>query len=179
MADNKVLYAIRMPRDLKALLESEAKKQGKRLTEFVIEACWSYLEEPPPSDQIMRSVTQPVLTPDQAASPVASLMAIPGVMRANDIGTPVADAVKARSLAVKAASPDGWEELSREKMRMENMADMATLPAMHPSQAVFDSFSERPMCSYKEYDQDTGETYACALRQHPGKIKHQRGQVVS
>lgn len=35
---------------------------------------------------------------------------------------------------------------------------------------------ERPMCSYTEYDPQTGETYACALHQHPGKVRHMRGR---
>lgn len=37
---------------------------------------------------------------------------------------------------------------------------------------------ERLMCSYREYDPDTGETYACGLREHPGKVKHTRGSAV-
>ena len=30
-------------------------------------------------------------------------------------------------------------------------------------------------CAYTEYDQDTGETYGCALKAHSGKVKHVRG----
>jgi hypothetical protein len=34
------------------------------------------------------------------------------------------------------------------------------------------------MCSYREYDPDTGETYACGLREHLPKVRHTRGAVV-
>lgn len=33
-------------------------------------------------------------------------------------------------------------------------------------------------CSYREYDQDTGETYGCRLPVHSAKIKHQRGDAL-
>lgn len=38
--------------------------------------------------------------------------------------------------------------------------------------------SDLPMCSYIEYDPDTGETYGCTLHQHPSKVKHQRGSAI-
>ena len=34
---------------------------------------------------------------------------------------------------------------------------------------------QHPMCSYTEYDPQTGETYGCCLPAHTGKVKHQRG----
>jgi len=37
---------------------------------------------------------------------------------------------------------------------------------------------ERPMCSYTEYDGQTGETYRCALTAHGPKVKHVRGTKV-
>lgn len=34
---------------------------------------------------------------------------------------------------------------------------------------------EFPMCAYREYDSESGETYGCRLREHGPKVKHQRG----
>ena len=38
--------------------------------------------------------------------------------------------------------------------------------------------SEISMCSYTEYDTDTGETYRCRLPVHGPKIKHRRGAAL-
>lgn len=35
--------------------------------------------------------------------------------------------------------------------------------------------AERPHCAYTEYDEQSGETYGCALYQHSAKVKHVRG----
>lgn len=35
---------------------------------------------------------------------------------------------------------------------------------------------EREPCYYKEYDEQTGETYACGLSSHSAKVKHTRGR---
>ena len=35
---------------------------------------------------------------------------------------------------------------------------------------------EMPMCSYTEYDPETGETYRCGLAVHGPKVKHTRGE---
>lgn len=35
-----------------------------------------------------------------------------------------------------------------------------------------------PMCTYTEYDSDTGETYRCGLGEHSFKVKHTRGARV-
>jgi hypothetical protein len=35
---------------------------------------------------------------------------------------------------------------------------------------------EIPMCTYTEYDPESGETYGCRLREHGPKVKHQRGE---
>ena len=44
MATPKVLYAVRIPIDLKRLLESAAKSGGVSTSSLVIAACWSYLD---------------------------------------------------------------------------------------------------------------------------------------
>lgn len=46
MPTAKVLYAIRMPSDLKTFLDSEARKRGVTTASLVVDACWAYLEEP-------------------------------------------------------------------------------------------------------------------------------------
>ena len=38
-----------------------------------------------------------------------------------------------------------------------------------------ESMDEGVMCSYTEYDPETGETYRCGLKAHTGKVKHTRG----
>lgn len=53
---------------------------------------------------------------------------------------------------------------------------MAKLPAAPIVEA--EAQEERSMCSYREYDPETGETYACGLREHPGKVRHTRGAAV-
>lgn len=44
MASGKVLYAIRIPVDLKRLLDSAAKSGGVSTSQLVIDACWKYLD---------------------------------------------------------------------------------------------------------------------------------------
>lgn len=57
---------------------------------------------------------------------------------------------------------------------------MARFMAKLPCAAIVEveEQDERPMCSYREYDPEAGETYACGLREHVGKIKHTRGAAV-
>jgi hypothetical protein len=46
MSTSKVLYAVRMPVDLKRLLDAEAEKSTNLTTsQIVINACWAYLEK--------------------------------------------------------------------------------------------------------------------------------------
>lgn len=45
-------------------------------------------------------------------------------------------------------------------------------------QALFMAEAEAAMCPYREYDTETGETYACGLTAHSGKIKHTRGRTL-
>ena len=35
---------------------------------------------------------------------------------------------------------------------------------------------EVAMCSYTEYDHESGETYGCGLKAHGPKVKHTRGK---
>lgn len=57
MPANKVLYAVRMPADLKRLIDQAAESGGVTTSQLVIEACWKYLEygsmtvKPPDPDQ--------------------------------------------------------------------------------------------------------------------------------
>lgn len=44
MASGKVLYAVRMPSDLKRLLDVEAKRSGVKTSQLVVDACWKYLD---------------------------------------------------------------------------------------------------------------------------------------
>ena len=58
-------------------------------------------------------------------------------------------------------SPDTRESVSEPEI------DEDDLPEPEP---------EWPMCSYREYDSESGETYGCRLREHGPKVKHQRGE---
>jgi hypothetical protein len=49
MAPTKLLYAVRMPVDLKRLLESKAATCGRTVSELVIAACWASLDGPAPA----------------------------------------------------------------------------------------------------------------------------------
>jgi hypothetical protein len=61
-----------------------------------------------------------------------------------------------------------------------------TTPSMEYLRAVCAGQVEEPepepepesvrMCTYKEYDSDTGEWYGCALPEHSAKTKHKRGR---
>ena len=42
-----------------------------------------------------------------------------------------------------------------------------------------DGDSSLVMCSYTEYDGESGETYRCGLAEHPPKVKHTRGERVT
>jgi len=44
MASTKVLYAVRMPSDLKRMLDVEAKRSGAKTSQLVLDALWKYLE---------------------------------------------------------------------------------------------------------------------------------------
>jgi predicted DNA-binding protein len=39
-------YTLRIPSNLKTFLDAEASKRGQSTASLVVEACWSYLEEP-------------------------------------------------------------------------------------------------------------------------------------
>jgi hypothetical protein len=47
MASNKVLYAVRLPVDLKRLIDQAARSGGVTTSQLVIAACWKYLDRSP------------------------------------------------------------------------------------------------------------------------------------
>ena len=69
---------------------------------------------------------------------------------------------------------------------MEHLRDICAgiTPTMQPLREVLDAMrppipgppmSQMP-CAYTEYDEQTGETYACGLPVHPARVKHTRGR---
>ena len=60
MATPKVLYAVRIPVDLKRLLESAAKSGGVSTSSLVIAACWSYLDGGRKPEPVAVPVVAPV-----------------------------------------------------------------------------------------------------------------------
>jgi len=121
MAATKVLYALRIPIDLKRLLDSAARSGGVSTSQLVIDACWKYLNPAQPTQAIIEH-HEPL---------------------------PAMNAAMAQFMA-------------------------AAIPTAEP-----EAVEERPMCPYKEYDQETGETYACGLHVHSSKIRHTRGRIVT
>ena len=119
MATAKVSYTIRIPRDLKRLLESAAASGGVTLTSLVVRACWQYLE---PSDK---------------------------------------GSVPSRLAGARAVGEDQPPDMAA--LRAIAAGKMTSHEACDP---------EAEMCSYKEYDQDTGETMHCGLPKHSAKQKH-------
>src|SRR5215469_16727379 len=92
MSKAKVSYTLRIPEDLKRLMEESAAREGVTLTSLVVRACWQYLD------------------------------------RSNGV----------------AMTPKV----------LRKAVDAMTAP-------IYDMPPDRPMCSYREYDTDTGETMAC------------------
>lgn len=45
-------------------------------------------------------------------------------------------------------------------------------PAVVPLTQHESAPEQQSMCTYQEYDQESGETMACGLRAHSGKVKH-------
>lgn len=61
---------------------------------------------------------------------------------------------------------------------MPSIADLRkTIAAIEskPFESMAAVEPERPRCAYTEYDEQSGETYGCALYQHSAKVKHVRG----
>jgi hypothetical protein len=73
MATPKVLYAVRIPVDLKRLMEQAAKSGGVSTASLVVAACWSYLDRKPAPVAVPEPVSEPVgevlppVKPDLAA----------------------------------------------------------------------------------------------------------------
>lgn len=71
---------------------------------------------------------------------------------------------------VKVRKPDPMPESPKTSMEV--------LRAICAGKAPEDTISTLvEMCSYTEYDMESGETYGCRLPAHSPKIKHQRGTV--
>jgi hypothetical protein len=78
----------------------------------------------------------------------------------------------------------GWDEDGPgavQPVRARSEAKPLNIPGVFMGSqlgAPLDEEPERagcPMCSYTEYDNQTGDTYGCALAAHGPKIKHVRG----
>lgn len=73
-----------------------------------------------------------------------------------------------------------WQELNkggRDATSPEHIKpDMDTLRVMAkgvvPASESFEHLAEVPRCPYTEYDEQEGETMACGLNTHSGKVKH-------
>ena len=74
MPSTKLLYAVRMPVDLKRMLDQAALSGGVTTSKLVIDACWKYLDRDPSAAGFRES------------GPTQQLTAIPGLMRASDLG---------------------------------------------------------------------------------------------
>lgn len=149
-------YTLRMPSDLKGFIDAEAKKRNISSAKFVIDACWSELEEPDDSPFDRPTIRGEAYGPTDHVDPsfkavvndvpanLAALRSIPGVFRASDIGTSKQDEARASM----------------------------------PSSAAVAAFVEtRARCTYREPDRDTGNVYACGLHQgHKGA--HRMGEKV-
>ena len=64
------------------------------------------------------------------------------------------------------------------RLGLTTASKMLEQPPPTISTPVEDDETALPMCSYTEYDTDSGETYRCGLRQHSCKVKHTRGNRV-
>jgi hypothetical protein len=72
------------------------------------------------------------------------------------------------STAHKTAAPAGNKSVAR-ITGGELLSTFSTpTPTLEPEQGV--------MCSYTEYDPETGETYRCGRQVHGPKVKHTRGE---
>lgn len=132
-------YSLRLPKDLRTFLESEAKKKDKSLGAFIVEACWSYLEEPK-DVQVAERLKAPGCKPEEQTLHGGS-------------------------------NPPLHTTLDMQSLR--DICDGKGIGSVQwhdePKQA---------MCSYTEWDGDTGEHYRCGLREHSIKVKHTRGAIV-
>src|SRR5271170_5133346 len=67
MATPKVSYTLRIPQDLKRLLESRADADEVSLTSLVVSACWRYLDEGEPKGRLTAYEGSVSTKPDIAA----------------------------------------------------------------------------------------------------------------
>ena len=142
MASNKVLYAVRMPSDLKRLIDSAAKSGGGTTSQLVIAACWKYLDggssKHPESEPVMGRNTQ------------------------KDTGFGARDASAASVTAVGDSQPRPDMAALRSICTGEIIPANST-PIGVPIEVKW------PLCPHKEWAED-GEQYRCRLQAgHKGK----------
>lgn len=95
------------------------------------------------------------------------------------MGIPCEDARFAEGVSVRVVPKVALEDrkaIALQAMRDALMADYpapveARLEAQIPLHGA-DSIETRAVCKYKEYDSDTGQTMACGLAPHAGKVRH-------
>lgn len=79
MPSGRVLYAFRMPVDLKRLCEAEAEKRGMTMTAFIVNACWVYLDGGVAPSEESSTLVDACGSNPQPASKLSIALAIPGV----------------------------------------------------------------------------------------------------
>lgn len=132
-------YSIRLPHNLRSLLDIAASNEGGSLASIIIEACWKHLDG------------------------MGKFL--------------VSEETNSASVSI----PDSPLNLLKMNPAMEKFTAILTLCEKTIEQDMFlpvPSIQPLPMCSYREYDTETGETYACGLTSHSGKIKHTRGRTL-
>ena len=72
-----------------------------------------------------------------------------------------------------------WNESAKDKTKPESLKPPKMIierpKAQTEAREIEEPESDVEMCAYKEYDQESGETYACSLPLGH-KVKHQRGR---
>lgn len=155
MPSAKVLYAVRLPTDLKRLIDAAAASGGVSTSQLVVAALWQYLERGSSAGRANSASDAPTVAP-QVAAQVREV--------AGSIPAPAAKPTMQALRDICAGKVAGVGALEREEH-----VPTTTVPAEVVPQA----------CPYTEYDRDTGETYGCALNAHGPKIKHVRGPALA
>jgi hypothetical protein len=88
MATGKVLYAIRMPLDLKRLLDEAAASGGLNTSQLVIHACWKYLERGAVAHPAEQRAHNPTVAGSSPAGPIMAEEEVPSIGVASSLGRP-------------------------------------------------------------------------------------------
>lgn len=148
MAIQKVLYALRVPIDLKRLLDSAAASGGVTTSQLVIDACWKYLE---------RASNVPTIPPGDPldSNPVDYSGALSSVSGQQPVSMAMEDARR----FVHGQTPPDSMPVTREALK----AICAEKIPVHRHDDPNIEMRDVVLCPKVGFNETDGESYRCSL----------------